>query len=90
MRDVYAGAEFFHPESQTQGQKDSIFRIRNKKFKYFNLTPKFFPDLNLLPIPDLGTKKAPDPGSRYETLLTAAPRLALAPSILTRFHKVAC
>ncbi len=73
IRNVYPVSGFF--PSRIPSQKDSRIRIRIKEFKYFN--PKivsklseiwskiFIPDPNLdfLPIPDRGVKKAPDPGS---------------------------
>jgi hypothetical protein len=40
IRDVYPGAEFFHPESQIQGKKDSGSRIRIKELKYV-INPNF-------------------------------------------------
>jgi hypothetical protein len=78
--------KFFHHGSRIQGQKDSASRIRIliKEFKYF-LTQKFVSrlseilsgmfipdsDLDFLPIPDPGVKKAPDLGSRIRIRNTA-------------------
>jgi hypothetical protein len=76
VRDVDTGSDFFPS------------RIKIKEFKYFNpkncflsfrkYDPSFSsrisdPDRNLLPIPDFGVKKAPDPRSGSATLLFFIP-----------------
>ncbi len=77
IRDVYPGSDFFPFRIPDPNCLHPGSRIRIKEFKCFN--PKkwflssrksglFIPDPGsgcwLLPIPDPGVKKAPDPGSR--------------------------
>ncbi len=73
IRDVYPGSKFFHHGSRVKN--NSEIRIRSKSKNLSILTQKIVsklwetwsgmfipdPDLDFLPIPDLGVKKAPDP-----------------------------
>ncbi len=72
------GSEFFHPGSQVKKIPDSGSRVRIKEFKYFYPKKLFLssrkydpgclswiriPELDFLPFPGPGAKKAPDTGS---------------------------
>jgi hypothetical protein len=75
IRDVYPGSDFFHPGSDFfhPGSELSPSRILVKEFKYFNpkkvkkwflSSKKYDPRCSsLIPDPDPGVKKAPNPGS---------------------------
>jgi hypothetical protein len=76
IRDMFIsdpGSEFFHPGFRVKKIPGS--RIRIKELKYFNpqnclkalgnMIRIQDPDLDFLPIPDPGVKKAPDPDLRH-------------------------
>ncbi len=77
IRDVYPGSEFI--SSRIQGQKNlSISYPKNCFSALVNMRPGCSyriripdPDLNCLPIPDPGIKKAPDPNTACITFFNA-------------------
>ncbi len=70
------GSKFFHPGSMVEKIPDPGSASASKILSIFNPTNYFYalgymipdPDLDFLPIPDPGVKKAADPGSGSATL----------------------